>query len=233
MRSIFLLLPCALASCAAPSAPEAPSGRDFAWVWLLTGPRDAEVQGEERAAAFAGHFANMGRLSDEGVLVLAGPMAEPLARPDHRGVYVFDVPDLETARAAASTDPAVQAGIFVMEAENFRTAAPLDEVPARHEAFVAASGEVDPPMGFHCRPYVLLTGTPAVAAEHALGKTAARVLMSGRLVDRDTALFCLDLMEAGPAQAMADSLGDEGVVWTVIPWFATEEVAGLASLRGQ
>ncbi len=232
MRPFFLLFGL-LGSCASTAAPETPAGRAYSWVWLLTGPRDAEVQGEERAAAFAGHFANMGRLSDEGLLLLAGPMAEPLARPDHRGVFVLDVPDLETARAAAGTDPSVQAGIFMVEVENFRTSAPLDEVPARHAAYVANSGEANPPMGFHCRPYVLLTGTPAAAAEHALGKTAARVLMSGRLVDRDTALFCLDLMEAGPAQAMADSLGDEGVVWIVIPWFATEEVAGLASLRGQ
>jgi len=230
---IFLPLLCVLASCAAPAAPAAPAGRTFAWVWLLTGPRDAEVQGEERAAAFAGHFANMGRLSDEGVLVLAGPMAEPRARPDHRGVYVFDVPDLETARAAASTDPAVQAGIFVMAAETFRTAAPLDEVPARHEAFVAASGETDPPMGFHCRPYVLVTGAPAAAAERAFSRAAVRVLLSGRLEDRDAALFCLDLTEAAPAQALTDSLSEGGVVWTVIPWFATEELTALASLRGQ
>lgn len=229
----FLLLLILLGSCASADRPDAPDGRTYAWVWLLTGPRDAEVQGAERAQAFAGHFSNMGRLADEGVLLLAGPMAEPLARPDHRGVYVLDVPDLETARAVASTDPAVQAGIFVMEVENFRTNAPLDEVPARHEEFVANSGEVNPPMGFHSRPYVLLTGTPAVAAEHALGMTAARILMSGRLTDRDTALFCLDLMEPGPAQAMADSLSEEGVVWTVIPWFATEEVAQLPSLRSQ
>lgn len=229
MRPFLLLIGLLLGSCAAPAATE---GRSFAWVWLLTGPKDAEVQGEARATAFAGHFANMGRLTAEGLLILAGPMAEPRARLDHRGVFIFDVPDMATAQAVASTDPAVQAGILVMEVEPFHTRAPLDEIPSRHKAFVAASGVPNPPFDFHCRPYVLLTGSPAAAAEGALADVSIPVLMRGRFTERDTALFCLDLAEAGPAQELVAALGGRGITWTVIPWYGTEEVAQLPSLRG-
>jgi hypothetical protein len=40
---------------------------------LKTGPKDADVKGDERKQIFAGHFANIGRLADEGKLAVAGP----------------------------------------------------------------------------------------------------------------------------------------------------------------
>lgn len=226
---LFLLL---LGSCAAPAAPAAPPARTYAWIWLLTGPQDAALQGEARAAAFAGHFANMQRLADEHLLLLAGPLGPPLSQPDHRGVFVLDVPELDAAQAVAGSDPSVQAGVFVMQAERFSTDAPLAEVPGWHEAFLAAAGEQERPMGFHCRRYVLLTGSPAAAAESALTQRPLPELMRGRFTDRDTALFCLDLTDAAPAQELAAALAGQGVTWTVIPWFATEEVARLASPHG-
>jgi uncharacterized protein YciI len=214
------------------SSPATDSGHSFAWVWILTGPEDATIEAEARAAAFAGHFANMGTLSEQGLLLLAGPFAPPLAQPDHRGIFVLNQADLEAARASAATDPAVQAGIFVLEVEAFRTDSPLAEIPARHAAFVAASQVENPPMDFHCRPYVLITGAPAADAERALAGAAIPVLMSGRFEDRDTALFCLDLKDGETAQKFIASLASPGVTWTVSPWYATEEVAQLRSLHG-
>ena len=38
---------------------------------LKTGPKDAEVKGDERKAIFAGHFENIGRLANEGKLAVA------------------------------------------------------------------------------------------------------------------------------------------------------------------
>ena len=40
---------------------------------LKTGPKDAEIKGDQRKEVFAGHFANIGRLADEGKLAVAGP----------------------------------------------------------------------------------------------------------------------------------------------------------------
>ncbi|HUF31159.1 MAG TPA: hypothetical protein VMM77_10965, partial [Gemmatimonadaceae bacterium] len=53
---------------------------------LKTGPRDTAIQGEERKQIFAGHFANIKQLADEGKLAAAGPFG----RNDKawRGLYL-------------------------------------------------------------------------------------------------------------------------------------------------
>ena len=78
---------------------------------LKTGPRDAEIQGEERKKIFAGHFANIGRLADEGKLAVAGPFGKN--DKAYRGLYIFNVATIEEAEKLVMLDPAVQAGVFV------------------------------------------------------------------------------------------------------------------------
>jgi len=78
---------------------------------LKTGPRDADVKGDERKEIFAGHFANIGRLSDEGKLAVAGPFGEN--DKSYRGLYIFNVATIEEAEKLVVLDPAVKAGVFV------------------------------------------------------------------------------------------------------------------------
>jgi uncharacterized protein len=80
---------------------------------LKTGPRDAEIKGEERKALFAGHFENIGRLANEGKLAVAGPFGKN--DKNWRGLYIFSVASLEEAEKLVVLDPAVKAGIFVPE----------------------------------------------------------------------------------------------------------------------
>jgi uncharacterized protein YciI len=80
---------------------------------LKTGPKDAEIQGEERKAIFAGHFANIGRLADEGKLAVAGPFGKN--DKTWRGLYIFNVATIEEAEKLVVLDPAVKAGVFVPE----------------------------------------------------------------------------------------------------------------------
>jgi uncharacterized protein YciI len=219
VRLLPLLL--LLASCAVSTRTAPIGGSSSAWVWILTGPRDAEVAGAARAAAFAGHFANMERMADAGELLLAGPFGEPRARPDQRGVFVLATADLAEAQAVAATDPTAQAGIFRFELESFRSSDRLAQLGPMHAAAVEASGVAEPPPGFHCRPYLLVTGTPTAAAERALAELP--VLFAGRIGADQRALACLDARTADEARAL---LAD-GVEWTVMPWFATEEIARL------
>ena len=80
---------------------------------LKTGPKDADVKGDERKEIFAGHFANIGRLADEGKLVLAGPFGKN--DKSYRGLYIFNVATIEEAEKLVVLDPAVKAGVFVPE----------------------------------------------------------------------------------------------------------------------
>lgn len=78
---------------------------------LKTGPKDAEIKGDARQEIFAGHFANIGRLADEGKLAVAGPFGKN--DKTWRGLYIFNVSTVEEAEALVMLDPAVKAGIFV------------------------------------------------------------------------------------------------------------------------
>ena len=78
---------------------------------LKTGPKDAEIKGDERKEIFAGHFANIGRLADEGKLAVAGPFGKN--DKSYRGLYIFNVATIEEAEKLVMLDPAVKAGVFV------------------------------------------------------------------------------------------------------------------------
>jgi uncharacterized protein len=80
---------------------------------LKTGPKDAEIQGDERKEIFAGHFANISALAEEGKLALAGPFGKN--DRSYRGLYVFNVATVAEAEELVLLDPAVKAGIFVAE----------------------------------------------------------------------------------------------------------------------
>jgi uncharacterized protein YciI len=80
---------------------------------LKTGPKDAEIKGKAREEIFAGHFANIGRLADEGKLAVAGPFGEN--DKSYRGLYIFNVATVEEAEKLVVLDPAVKAGVFVPE----------------------------------------------------------------------------------------------------------------------
>jgi uncharacterized protein YciI len=80
---------------------------------LKTGPKDAEIKGDERKEIFAGHFANIGRLADDGKLAVAGPFGKN--DKSYRGLYIFNVTTIEEAEKLVMLDPAVKAGVFVPE----------------------------------------------------------------------------------------------------------------------
>ena len=80
---------------------------------LKTGPKDAEIKGQERQDIFAGHFANINKLADEGKLAVAGPFGKN--DKTFRGLYIFNVPTIEEAEKLVVLDPAVKAGVFVAD----------------------------------------------------------------------------------------------------------------------
>lgn len=98
---------------------------------LKTGPKDAEIKGKERDEIFAGHFANIQRLADEGRLAVAGPFGKNDRA--YRGLYIFNVPTVEEAEKLVALDPAVKAGIFVPEMTPWYASAAMMIVSETHK----------------------------------------------------------------------------------------------------
>ena len=86
--------------------------RSYVLVILRTGPTRV-ADPEERKAMFAGHMANIQRLSKEGKLALAGPFGDK--QGDWRGLLVFAVGSIDEAKALVATDPVVIKGEMVAE----------------------------------------------------------------------------------------------------------------------
>ena len=81
---------------------------------------------------FKGHFANMGRLANDGVLVYAGPMD---GVDGWRGIFIMAVTDIATARQHAETDPVLQSGEMVAEYHLHFGSAALVGVPEAHSGW--------------------------------------------------------------------------------------------------
>lgn len=79
--------------------------------YLKTGPNRSQTQ-EEANELQRAHLDNIGRLAEEGKLVLAGPFLDD---GDVRGIYIFNVASLEEAAELTASDPAIQAGSLEME----------------------------------------------------------------------------------------------------------------------
>jgi uncharacterized protein YciI len=104
--------------------------RSYVLVILRTGPQRMP-DGEARKAMFAGHFANMERLSEEGKLVLAGPFGDNDAH--WRGLFVFAVESVDEARALTATDPVIANGEMVADYYPWYGSAATMLLPELHE----------------------------------------------------------------------------------------------------
>lgn len=104
--------------------------RGYVLVILKSGPTPV-TDPEARKAMFAGHFANMERLSKAGKLALAGPFSDDPA--GWRGLFVLAVGDIEEARDLIATDPVIANGEMVAEYHPWYGSAAVMMIPELHE----------------------------------------------------------------------------------------------------
>jgi len=107
--------------------------RHYVLVILKTGPTPVP-EGAARKAMFAGHFANMERLSAAGKLVLAGPFDKDPA--GWRGLFVFAVDDVAEAQRLVATDPVIIHGEMVAEYHPWYGSAATMMIPEIHSRLV-------------------------------------------------------------------------------------------------
>jgi uncharacterized protein len=99
-------------------------------VILKNGPK-SDLPESERAALFSGHMANIGRLANEGKLVVAGPLEEN--ERNYAGIFILNIKTVKEAEALLATDPAVSAGALAYEAYGWYGSAALQETFAIHK----------------------------------------------------------------------------------------------------
>jgi uncharacterized protein YciI len=76
------------------------------------------------------HLDNITELAEAGKLVLAGPF---FGDDDLRGIYIFNVDNLEDAKKLTETDPAIQEGSLVMELREWYGSAALMAINDLHK----------------------------------------------------------------------------------------------------
>lgn len=101
----------------------------YVMAYLKKGPNRAQ-DSLVRAELQAAHMTNIGRLAEEGKLVMAGPFLDD---GDVRGIYIFDVETVEEAKALTETDPAIKAGSLVMELHPWYGSAALKQMNELHK----------------------------------------------------------------------------------------------------
>ena len=99
---------------------EAEEKTGYTLVYLKTGPKSGQLPEADSKAAFAGHFANIGKLAQERKLLVAGPFGKERHDPALRGIFILKAQG-EEAKTQAATDPAVMAEVFVLEFHDIRT----------------------------------------------------------------------------------------------------------------
>lgn len=201
-----------------------PLTRDYVFVFITSGPAQG-LTPEQTKAAFEGHFANMSRMADEGTLLIAGPFMDPKTDPGHRGLWVFEAPDVATALAHGATDPAVKAGIFVISGHILTTDAPLRALPALEKADEQRR-ESDPnaPDEWQGRSFVLASAPASPELESAVRESNAAIIVAtlhGAGGDGgDLLMIWLDATDAEQARATLP----QPEVWSMHGWYGSPMV---------
>ena len=81
-------------------------------------------------SVFSGHMANIGKLVQDGKLVVAGPMGKN--DKNYRGIFILDVPTIAEAQELVRTDPAVQSRLLDVELYIWYGSAALKETLKIH-----------------------------------------------------------------------------------------------------
>lgn len=100
----------------------------YVMAFLKRGPNQNQDP-EEATRLQAAHMENIGRMAEEGSLIVAGPF---LDKGEIRGIYIFNVSDTTEARKLTETDPAIQAGRLIMELKPWYGSAALMAVNELH-----------------------------------------------------------------------------------------------------
>jgi len=99
--------------------------KSYFLVILKTGP-STNTDTTFISESFAGHMENIGRLVDEGKLIVAGPIGKNANA--YRGIFILNhIKTMEEAKEILQTDPAIQNGLLAYDVYTWYGSAALPE----------------------------------------------------------------------------------------------------------
>ena len=104
--------------------------KKYILAFLKRGPNQS-VDSIKKQELQRAHMKNIDRLAEKGKLVLAGPF---FGDEELRGIYIFNVDNLEEAKRLTQTDPSILAGVLTMELKEWYGSAALIEVNDIHKS---------------------------------------------------------------------------------------------------
>ena len=104
--------------------------KSYSMVILKTGTQKASND-IERDSLFSGHLKNITQLSEEGKLIVAGPLGEN--ELGYRGIFILTITDTNEAKSVLSTDPAIKAGLLDYDIFPWYGSAALPKYLETHE----------------------------------------------------------------------------------------------------
>jgi uncharacterized protein YciI len=82
-------------------------------------------------SCFAGHMKNIGKLVEEGKLIVAGPLGKN--DKNYRGIFIFNVKTIEEANKLMEADTAIKEKLLEAETYNWYGSAALSEYLPAHK----------------------------------------------------------------------------------------------------
>jgi len=102
----------------------------YVLVILKTGTNTTATKAQTDSL-FKGHMTNMGQLSKENRLIVAGPIAKN--DKQYRGIFILNTKSIEEAKNWLATDPAVNAKLLEFDIFNWYGSAALPEYLPFHD----------------------------------------------------------------------------------------------------
>jgi len=229
--ALFVLL-AAWASACRTSAVGADEGRDYVLVILRRGPQSAGRAPEEVQRVQAAHMANITRLAEAHVLFVAGPFGTPNPDPSRRGLFVFDVADVERARELTASDPAVQEGVLTMELIPLRMRADLRRAHELDMQLLAKGDEPDAaPFPMHAYTFAIVGGGERAHAALERSIAPGGVLAVGELggAAAGSSMVWLDAPDRERAEALLAPVRADLGTLDLTPWWASATLLELAA----
>jgi len=100
----------------------------YVMCFLKTGPNKS-LSADSSKKIQTAHLQNIKDLASQGKLVVAGPFMD---KTELEGIFILNVTTVEEAQVLVNTDPAVKAGVLIMELHPWYGSAALMEVPFIH-----------------------------------------------------------------------------------------------------